>query len=49
MGHPYIIRTLCLPPTTLLFMWLRNEIRFAGVVGTQKTTGFLIRNEYKIF
>ena len=42
------LRTLCLPPTTFLFMWLGNEIHFPGVVGTQKTTGFLIRNEYKI-
>ena len=41
-------RTLCLPPTTVLFLQLWNKIHFAGVEGTQNTTGFLIRNEYKI-
>ena len=40
-------RTLCLPPTTLLFMWFQNEIHFNVVEGT-KITSFLIRNEQKI-
>ena len=30
-------RTLFLPPTTFLFMWLRNKICFAVVVGTKTT------------
>ena len=29
-------RTLCLPPTTFLFMWSWNKICFVVVVGTQK-------------
>ena len=41
-------RIMCLPPTTFLFMWLRNKIRFAIVVDTHKTTWFLVRNEHKI-
>ena len=40
-------RTLCLPPTSLLYLWLRNKIRFANVVGTQKTR-FLIKMNHKI-
>jgi hypothetical protein len=27
----YCTRTFCLPPTTFLFLWLWNEIHFAGV------------------
>ena len=41
-------RALCVPPITILLVWLRNKIHFAGVVDTHKTTGFLIRNEYKV-
>ena len=35
-------RTLCLPPTRFLFMWLQKKIPFAAVVGTQ-ITRFLIK------
>ena len=31
------IRILWLPPTTFLFLWLRNKIHFAVVVGTKTT------------
>ena len=40
-------RTLCTPPATFLFMWLRNEIRFAVVVGTQ-ISRFSIKMNHKI-
>jgi hypothetical protein len=41
-------RTFCVPPTTFLFLWLRNKIHYAFMAGTQKTT-FLVRNEHNIF
>ena len=28
------IRTVYLPPTTFLYLWLRNDIHFAAVIGT---------------
>ena len=40
-------RTLCLPPTNFLFMWLQNKICFANVVGTQ-IMRFLIKMNHKI-
>ena len=43
----YCTRTLCLPPTTFLLMWLWNKICFANVVGTQ-ITRFLINMNQKI-
>ena len=41
-------RTLCLPPTTFLLMWLWSKIHSAVMAGTQ-TTWFLTRNEHKIY
>ena len=39
------IRRLCLPPAiTFFFVWLQNKIRFANVVGTQKTRFLIIMN-----
>ena len=29
-------RTLCVPPTTFLFLWLRNKIRFAVDARTEQ-------------
>ena len=43
-GIEMCTRTLCLPPTTFLFLWLRNKTCFANVVGTQ-IARFSIRNE----
>ena len=40
-------RTLCLPSTTFLSMWLRNKICFAVVVGTKKTR-FWIKVNHKV-
>ena len=40
-------KTLCLPPTTFLFMCLQNEIHFAVVEGTQ-TARFSIEINCKI-
>ena len=31
-------RTMYFPPTTFLFLWLRNDIHFNGVEGTKTTT-----------
>ena len=33
-------RSLCLPPTTFLFLWLWNEIHFVGVEGTHNNMIF---------
>ena len=41
-------RTLSLPPTCFLFLWLWNKICFAVVVGTQIITRFLIKMNHKI-
>ena len=43
----YCTRTLRLPPTTFLLMWLWNKICFTNVVGTQ-ITGFLMKMNHKI-
>ena len=43
LSSTWYTSTLFLPPTTIpLFLWLRNKIRFANVVGTQ-ITRFLIK------
>ena len=48
LSSTWYISTLFLPPTTIpLFLWLRNKIRFAYVVGTQ-ITRFLIKMNHKI-
>ena len=41
-------RTLCLPPTTFLSMFLRSKICFAYEVGTQIITRFPIKMNHKI-
>ena len=38
-------RTLVLPPTTYIFLWLRNKIHFSVVAGTQIETWFSSRND----
>ena len=42
-------RALCVPPTTILLLWLRNKICFTFMVGTQLIiTRFLIKMNHKI-
>ena len=39
------IRTLCLPPTTILVMWLFNKISFANVGGRHTNNRIFNQNE----
>ena len=38
LASTYNTKTSCLPPTTFLYLWLWNDIHFAVVEGTQKTS-----------
>ena len=39
------IKTLKLPPTTFLFLWLLNKLQSAGVVGRHKNNMIYEQNE----